>query len=114
MVLKTTVVHVSRSQYDVYIGRGPDPKTGILGKWGCPFVIGKDGTRSEVLKKYREWIVNQPELMASVKELSGLRLGCWCRPRRCHGDVLAELADKTTEAEETKEIKEPMGSIFDD
>jgi hypothetical protein len=104
--LKTKVVHVSRSPYDVYIGRGPDPKTGIPGKWGCPFVIGKDGTRSEVIQKYREWIVTQPDLMESIKEMQGLRLGCWCGNKLCHGFILADLADKLE--------KEPdLYSIFD-
>ena len=91
--MKTKVVHVSKSRYDVYIGRGPDPNTGIDGKWGNPFLIGRDGTRSEVIAKYRTWIVNQPELMASLKELQGKTLGCWCKPLACHGSVLAELAD---------------------
>jgi hypothetical protein len=30
------VVHCKREEYDVYIGRGPDPRTGIIGKWGTP------------------------------------------------------------------------------
>jgi hypothetical protein len=94
---KTKVVHVSRSHYDVYIGRGADPKTGEVGKWGNPFFIGRDGTRKEVIQKYKEWIVNQPELMNSISELKGKRLGCWCGNKLCHGDVLAELVDKEPE-----------------
>ena len=31
----------------VYIGR--------TGKWGNPFVIGRGGTRAEVIAKYRNW-----------------------------------------------------------
>ena len=99
---KTTVCHCKRSAYDVYIGRGPDPLTGVEGKWGNPFHIGKDGTRAEVLAKHREWVVRQPELMAAIGELKGKRLGCWCRPARCHGDTLAELADASGEAPYTQ------------
>lgn len=91
--MKTKVVHCSRTMYDVYIGRGPDPLTGVDGKWGNPFVVGKDGTRAEVIRKYREWVVKQPGLMAAIPEIKGKTLGCWCRPKACHGDVLAELAD---------------------
>lgn len=29
-------------------------------KWGNPFVIGRDGTRADVIGKYRAWIVAHP------------------------------------------------------
>ena len=84
--MKTRVVHCKKEPYDVYIGRP--------GKWGNPFVIGKDGTREEVVAKYREWLKTQPELMfAACEELQGKTLGCWCAPQACHGDVLVDLAD---------------------
>lgn len=82
----TKVVHCKKAAYDVYVGRPS--------KWGNQFVIGKDGTREEVVQKYREWLLEQPELMASLHELKDKTLGCWCSPNLCHGDVLAELADK--------------------
>ena len=78
-----TVVHCKRAEYDVYIGRPS--------KWQNPFVIGKDGTRSEVIEKYREWIQTRTELMDALNELEGKILGCWCHPKACHGDVLLEL-----------------------
>jgi hypothetical protein len=31
--------------------------------------------------------------MAALPELRGKKLGCWCKPGPCHGDVLAELAN---------------------
>jgi len=77
------VVHCKKEHADVYIGRPS--------RWGNPFVIGRDGDRAEVVRKYREWIVNQPELMAALDELRGKVLGCWCKPNLCHGDVLLEL-----------------------
>jgi hypothetical protein len=70
--------------YQVYVGRPS--------KWGNPFVLGKDGNREEVIAKYRAWIVTQPQLMASLPELKGKILACWCAPLSCHADVLAELA----------------------
>ena len=81
----TCVVHCKRDPYDVYIGRGS--------KWGNPYVIGRDGTREEVIIKYCDYIASKPELLAAVAELRGKVLGCWCAPKTCHGDVLAELAD---------------------
>jgi hypothetical protein len=77
------VVHFKKEPYDLYIGRPS--------KWGNPFEIGPDGTRKEVIEKYRQYVLNNPELMASLHELKGLTLGCWCHPLKCHGDVLVEL-----------------------
>jgi hypothetical protein len=80
------VVHCKRSRFDVYIGR---PSV-----WGNPFVIGKDGTRLEVIAKYRAYLQGQPSLMARARqELRGKVLACWCAPLACHGDVLAEVAN---------------------
>jgi hypothetical protein len=47
-------------------------------KWGNPFVIGRDGSRDEVIAKYRSWIVRQPALMTTLHELRGKNLVCWC------------------------------------
>jgi hypothetical protein len=69
----------------VYIGRP--------GKWGNPFVIGRDGTRAEVIAKYRGWLLRNTRLMADLQELRGKDLVCWCAPCACHGDVLLELAN---------------------
>lgn len=80
------VVHCKKEPFDVYIGR---PSV-----WGNPFVIGQDGTREEVIAKYRDLITNRPHLMSWISNLKGKRLACWCAPKACHGDVLAELANK--------------------
>jgi Domain of unknown function (DUF4326) len=69
----------------IYIGRPS--------KWGNKFVIGKDGTRAQVIAKHREWLCDQPELMAALPELKGHDLVCWCAPFACHGDTLKELAN---------------------
>lgn len=79
------VVHCKKSKYDVYIGRPS--------KWGNPFVVGKDGSREEVIAKYKAWIVTQPHLMSALPELKNKVLGCWCSPQACHGEVLVELAN---------------------
>ena len=91
--MTTTVVHV-RDGYDIYIGRANGRAKLKASKWGNPFRIGRDGTREEVIAKYRAWIQTQPDLLAQVHELRGKRIGCWCSPEACHGDVLAELAEQ--------------------
>ena len=82
----TKVVNMTDHHYDVRIDR----KT----KWGNPYVIGVHGTRAEVIKLYEEWIQTQEHLMNSLHELEGKTLGCWCKPRACHGDVLAKMVNR--------------------
>jgi len=99
-VAETTVVHNLNEEFDVYIGREV-PEHGLpASKWGNPFVLedDSDAERDRIIAVYREWIVQQPELMASLGELRGQRLGCWCAPKRCHGDVLAQLANASADS----------------
>ncbi len=79
------------------VGRKPTPDRVYVGrpsKWGNPFVIGRDGTRDEVIAKYRAWILGQPALLAALGALRGKNLVCWCTPERCHAEVLMELAHR--------------------
>lgn len=78
----TKVVNLKYNNYDVYIGRGS--------KWGNPYEIGKDGTRQEVIEKYERYVRNS-SLLKELKELEFSVLGCYCKPKICHGDVLIKL-----------------------
>jgi len=77
------VVHCKRDKFDVYIGRPS--------KWGNPYVIGRDGDRAEVIRKYEQYLIGNKDLMNSLHELRSKVLGCWCSPQACHGDVLLKL-----------------------
>jgi hypothetical protein len=83
--MKTVVVNMREEPYDVMICRPT--------KWGNPFKIGWDGTRKQVIEKYRRYLQSRPDLMAALHELKGKRLGCVCKPQACHGDVLVELIE---------------------
>ncbi|MGR6319844.1 DUF4326 domain-containing protein [Micromonospora soli] len=97
----TTVVNLKGHRDDpayadvIYVGRAMN-----RGGWrlpnsplSSPFRPGPDGTRDEVLEKYRAYLLGRPDLLALLPELRGRRLGCWCVPERCHAEVIAELAD---------------------
>lgn len=84
--MKTRVVNRHLEPYTLYIGRGTI--------WGNPYIIGKDGTREEVIEKYREYAENNEEIMANLHKLKGQVLGCSCKPLHCHGDVLLDLIEK--------------------
>ncbi|MFF3247597.1 DUF4326 domain-containing protein [Streptomyces sp. NPDC002870] len=98
---RTTVVNLKGHRDDpeyadvVYVGRAMH-----RGGWhleasplASPFRPGPDGTREEVVEKYRAYLLARPDLLAHLPSLRGRRLGCWCVPERCHAEVLAELAD---------------------
>jgi hypothetical protein len=77
----------------VYIGRQMRFLRLPRSKWANPFKIGRNGTRAEVIGKYRDHLLFRPELMAALPELRGKDLACWCSPEPCHGEVLLELAN---------------------
>lgn len=93
MMKETTVVNkFHKVPFDVYIGRGS--------KWGNPFshlekskAQFKVDTREEAISKYKDWIMEQPQLLADLHELKGKILCCYCKPASCHGDILSDLAD---------------------
>lgn len=88
----TKVVHCKNNPYDVYIGRPS--------KWGNPY-SHKENTlaefkvksRKEAIEKYESYLLSNPVLMNSIGELKGKTLGCWCKPKSCHGDILAKYAN---------------------
>jgi hypothetical protein len=90
------VVHCKRRPYDVYIGRPS--------KWGNPIKLTHDTPteRRKVVEAYRAlvdsgWLADclGPDWLTVLKlELKGKVLGCWCSPKECHGDILAEIANK--------------------
>jgi len=90
--VKTRVVHCKKERYDVYCGRPS--------KWGNPFSHLNDtsaefrtSTRTESIEKFEEYLLNNKELMGALCELKGKVLGCWCKPKPCHCDILAKYAD---------------------
>jgi hypothetical protein len=79
------VVNKRSSDFDVYIGRGS--------KWGNPFMIGRDGSRQDVIEQFEQYLTSSPELMAALPELNDKVLGCFCKPKACHGDILKYYAE---------------------
>jgi hypothetical protein len=78
---------------------------GSHGYFGNPFVMdkdgGHDGTREQVLAKYKEWLFQGAEVVNGKDPVEVRRMalnelpyhwrwGCHCKPEPCHGDVLLE------------------------
>ena len=66
-------------------------------KWGNPFRIGRDGSREEVIARYRADLWRRIQAgevtLEELAELDGCWLACWCEPLPCHGDVIARAAE---------------------
>lgn len=79
-----------RGHVGIYVGRPT--------KFGNPFLIGRDGDRTEVIAKYDKWLTSQPALIKAAKEeLRGFDLVCWCAPEPCHADVLLRIANESND-----------------
>ena len=84
--------HWLETENNIYIGRNMlfYVKGAKKSKWANPYSVKKYG-REECLKKYKEYILSNDNLMSQLGELEGKILGCWCHPAACHGDILIEL-----------------------
>jgi hypothetical protein len=87
--MTTRVVNKENDKYDVYIGRGSP--------FGNPFSVYIHG-REECIAKYRDYFYDRlgwnPVFKRAVEKLRGKTLGCFCKPKACHGDVIVEYLEK--------------------
>ena len=88
----TKIINLKKEKYDIYIGRGS--------KWGNPFshlngtlAKYKVKSRNESIECYKNWILfgDGKYLLDELDELDNKVLGCFCKPKKCHGDILIEL-----------------------
>lgn len=107
--VETIVINLNKESYDEYIGRGRENPANVLtegikpgeeGWLGNPHPIGwcdicrESHTRAECIEKFKQDFYNKLnsdlELRKAVLALKGKRLGCYCKPKACHGDVIKE------------------------
>ena len=110
--VETKIVNLKTEEFDEYIGRGTEYHTHMLAEginpgekgWlGNPHPIGwcdicRDyHTRSECIMKFKndfyKKINSDEEFRKAVFALRGKRLGCYCKPEECHGDIIKEWID---------------------
>jgi len=97
----------------VYVGR-PTPL-------GNPFRLEREDQREEVVARYATWLEEElrqgnpavtralEELYRRLKRRGALTLLCFCAPRRCHGEVIAEHLRRRAEAEGLQAEVEVVG-----
>ncbi len=103
--MSTTVVRIRRSKgqivqdCDVYIGRAL-----TMGGWnlkdstfGNPFKVNIFG-RDKALELYQNYIekrlIEEEGFKEELLKLDGKVLGCFCKPDKCHGDILVEIIER--------------------
>ena len=98
----TRVVNLHHSVYDVYIGRAGK---GVEGLFGNPCRVGsrcpecrayhEDG--GSTLPCFERYFLHRVEhdrdFRKAVLSLKGLRLGCFCHPKPCHGNIISTWID---------------------
>jgi hypothetical protein len=95
---RATVVNVRRGgECDVYIGRQTRRFARSVFENG--FKIGPGFDREQSIAAYRSLFYSdtwhgETLRSAAIERLRGKRLGCWCAPLPCHGDVLAEFVNR--------------------
>lgn len=93
--MSVQIVNVRRDVWDVYIGRA-SPQFPEGSPFANPFNISfaEGRGRAEALDQYADWLWGEIEAgkitVRQLAALDGKRLGCFCKPAPCHGDVLAE------------------------
>jgi hypothetical protein len=96
-----------------YVGR-PTPL-------GNPFRLEREAQREEVVARYAAWLEEElrqgnrevaralEELYRRLKRQGTLTLLCFCAPRRCHAEVIAEHLKRRAEAEGLQAEVEVVG-----
>jgi len=80
----------------IYIGR-PSPL-------GNLFIVGRNGSLEEVMRKYGEYL---PEAIKYDKKIAAaferikkaakegdVNLICWCAPKWCHGNIIKRMVEE--------------------
>lgn len=106
-------IYIEKPQDYIYIGRDSHDPAHHYGNpfthlWGHTRATVKVGTREDAMQAYedwlrgnkwsevepfrRRWILEQIDRFA--RGSSDLTFGCFCKPKQCHGDVLAKLIEE--------------------
>lgn len=99
-----TIANRKKTMIGEYVGRN-------MGQWcpasilGNPYYTSDDSKREEAVAQYEVWLRDQWREAGSVKEelirlaklykeKGELTLICWCVPKRCHAEIIANAIRK--------------------
>ncbi|RPJ00478.1 MAG: DUF4326 domain-containing protein, partial [Deltaproteobacteria bacterium] len=68
-----------------------------------PFRMGNRISREDAAQRFQRYFIDRIEKDTEFKRrilaLKGRRLGCFCKPKVCHGDVIADWLNKMEQKE---------------
>jgi Domain of unknown function (DUF4326) len=73
----------------VYCGRNVN-----MGGWRLKESVFCNRFLYDNVAAYEAYLAHTPELMALLPNLRGRVLGCWCKPKECHTDVLVRRVNE--------------------
>lgn len=86
-------VNIRTEPFDVYIGRAAPQRRLAESPWANHHTIGPGCTREQSIARFKAdfaaRLAADPYFRRDTLALAGKRLGCWCKPKACHGDVIA-------------------------
>lgn len=90
----TRIVNLRLEKYDVYIGRAGK---GHDGYFGNPIRLEDESQRVWVLQQYERYflerLLSDSVFRRRVYGLKGKTLGCFCKPKLCHGDIIVDYLE---------------------
>ncbi len=104
--MSTDVVNIYKSEFTVYIGRAGQGRDGYFGNpiakgEVCPVCEEIHEDNGSTLDCYEQYLCYRLEMDSAfndkVKSLKGETLGCFCKPKPCHGDILKKYAEQLNE-----------------
>jgi len=106
MVKVVNVRDLDPTAYNIYIGRSSSLSKDLFEKnpylidgtdLGNPIRLEGEHTREESIAAHREFFLKNvgsyEKLMSTLESIASKRtvcLACWCAPKPCHGDVIAD------------------------
>jgi hypothetical protein len=103
---ETTVVNIKdrrlhrdwKERGGVYIGRRNRWHLVGNSSFAHPVREGEVIDRPESIALYKDWFYQQldtePGFGEAVEQLRGKMLVCWCKPEKCHGDIIVEYLER--------------------
>lgn len=101
----TSVINLYKEEYDVYIGRHGKGRDGYFGnpiRTNEECVVCNDIhiTSGDTLKcfeiYFNDRIIHDDVFKQRILELKGKKLGCFCKPKQCHGDVIVRYLNEVS------------------
>lgn len=101
-MIKVINIEKTRQEY-VYIGNACPERNLRASLLANPFTIYQENDREKIMQDYHDWLRKEIKAkgpiyryMLSLQLQSiqkNLILGCWCKPKKCHGDIIKKILE---------------------